>query len=107
MEQELVILFKDTTLDNYPKFVSLIHQGVGNGNDNSSAGFLYLYDPSNTTFVKHFMIESNRLSSGGFCVRTFIGGYFNTTSAIDAVQFKMSSGNMDAGTIKLYGIKDS
>ena len=82
----------------------VIHQGVGNGNDNSSAGFLHLYDPSNTTFVKHFMIESNRLSSGGFCVRTFIGGYFNTTSAIDAVQFKMSSGNVDSGTFKLYGV---
>ena len=82
----------------------VIHQGVGNGNDNSSAGFLHLYDPSNTTFVKNFMIESNRLSSGGFCVRTFIGGYFNTTSAIDAVEFKMSGGNMDAGTIKMYGV---
>ena len=82
----------------------VIHQGVGNGNDNSSAGFLHLYDPSNTTFVKHFMTDSNRLSSGGFCVRTFIGGYFNTTSAIDAVQFKMSGGDMDAGTIKMYGV---
>ena len=85
----------------------VIHQGVGNGNDNSSAGFLYLYDPSNTTFVKHFTITSNRLSSGGFSVNTYVAGYFNTTSAIDAIQFKMSSGNMDAGTIKLYGIKDS
>ena len=35
---------------------------------------------------------------------TFIGGYINTTSAIDEVQFKMSTGNIDAGTISLFGI---
>ena len=82
----------------------VIHQGVGNNNDNCSVGFLHLFNPSDTTFVKHFIITSNRLSSGGFSVNTYVAGYFNTTSAIDAIQFKMSSGNIDAGTIKMYGV---
>ena len=82
----------------------VIHQGVGNNNDNCSVGFLHLFNPSDTTFVKHFIITSNRLSSGGFSVNTYVGGYFNTTSAIDAIQFKMSSGNIDSGTIKMYGV---
>ena len=82
----------------------IIHQGVGNNNDNCSVGFLHLFNPSSTTFVKHFIIRSNRLSSGGFSVDTYVAGYFNTTSAIDAVQFKFSSGNIDSGTIKLYGV---
>ena len=83
----------------------IIHQGVGNGNDNCSAGSLRLFNPSSTTFVKHFIIRSNRLSSGGFSVDTYVAGYFNTTSAVDAIQFKLSSGNIDAGDICLYGIK--
>ena len=82
----------------------VIHQGVGNNNDNCSVGFLHLFNPSDTTFVKHFIITSNRLSSGGFSVNTYVAGYFNTTSAIDAIQFKMSSGNIDSGTIKMYGV---
>ena len=82
----------------------VIHQGVGNNNDNCSVGFLHLFNPSDTTFVKHFIITSNRLSSGGFGVNTYVAGYFNTTSAIDAIQFKMSSGNIDSGTIKMYGV---
>ena len=83
----------------------IIHQQVGNGNDNCSAGFLHLFNPSSTTYVKHFLIRSNRVSSSNYSVDTYIAGYFNTTSAIDAVQFKMNSGNIDAGTIKMYGIK--
>ena len=82
----------------------VIHQGVGNNNDNCSVGFLHLFNPSDTTFVKHFIITSNRLSSGGFSVNTYVAGYFNTTSAIDAVQFKFNSGNIDSGTIKMYGV---
>jgi len=77
-----------------------------NDNDASVCGFLHLYNPSNTTFVKHFISrtqESRNVSS----MENYVGGYFNTTSAINAIQFKFNSGNIDAGTIKLYGIKDS
>ena len=76
------------------------------GNDEASSGELYLFNPSSTTFVKHYMsrIES---TESAYSKDNHSAGYFNTTSAIDAIQFKMSSGNIDAGSIKLYGIKDS
>jgi hypothetical protein len=80
---------------------------IGNTSDDSAAGILHLFDPSSTTFVKHF-ISTNTEPTGEATQNlhhTFIGGYFNTTSAIDAVQFSMSSGNIDSGTIKMYGVK--
>ena len=80
---------------------------LGADNDQSLSGELYLFNPSSTTFVKHFMGTSNFNHAGNFTVECFFGGYFNTTSAIDAIQFKMNSNNIDAGTIKLYGLKDS
>ena len=73
-------------------------------NDHAGSGYLYLFAPSDTTFVKHFLIESSNNHEGEYAMRHFIGGYFNTTSAVDAIQFKMSSGNIDAGTISLFGI---
>ena len=76
----------------------------GNGNDESGVGFLHLFDPSNTTFVKHFISRSSNYHNGNYAIDNYVAGYFNTTSAIDAIQFKMSSGNIDAGDICLYGI---
>ena len=81
--------------------------GLGNDNDQSFNGTLHLFNPSSTTFVKHFLIDNNESHEGDGSSRTLIGGYGNTTSAVDAIQFRMSSGNIDAGTIKLYGIKGS
>ena len=73
--------------------------------DSSGAGFIHLYDPSSTTFVKHFISQVQMRSSGTPTSRNqFIAGYFNTTTAITRLQFKMSSGNIDAGTFKLYGV---
>ena len=80
---------------------------LGNGNDESTSGQFTLFNPSSTTFVKHFMSVVNYYNQGNYSINTFVAGYGNTTSAIDAVQFTMSSGNIDSGTIKLYGIKDS
>ena len=80
---------------------------IGNGNDESSSGSIYLFNPSSTTFVKHFISETNDYERNNASSNTRVAGYANTTSAVDAVQFKMSSGNIDSGTIKLYGIKDS
>jgi hypothetical protein len=57
--------------------------------------------------VKHFIARTNGMTFGTYSHEGYTAGYFNTTSAIDAIQFKFSSGNIDAGTIKLYGIKDS
>ena len=82
---------------------------IGNTSDDSAAGTLHLFNPSSTTFVKHFIstFTGPTGESTQNLHNSFVGGYFNTTSSIDAVQFSMSSGNIDAGTIKLYGIKDS
>ena len=62
-----------------------------------------IFNPSSTTFVKHFIHTGNSVQST-YTRNDFVAGYFNTTSVIDAVQFKMSSGNIDSGVIKLYGI---
>ena len=81
----------------------------GTQNDASLSGELWLFNPSTTTFVKHFMartIEMYEDSAPG-AIELHTAGYFNLTGAIDEIQFKMSSGNIDAGQIKLYGIKDS
>ncbi len=83
----------------------------GADSDASLSGTLHLFNPSSTTFVKHFIATTNELYlSGAVNSRSnanYIAGYGNTTSAVDAIQFKMNSGNIDSGTIKLYGIKDS
>ena len=81
-----------------------ISDGLGNENDESCVGILTIYAPADTTFVKHFIIEANMYNGGDFSVHDFVAGYCNTTSAIDGVQFSMTSGNIDAGTFKLYGI---
>ena len=81
-----------------------VTKAIGNGNDESCAGTLHLFSPSSTTFVKHFYSRVNMYYSGDYTFDCFMAGYCNTTTAIDGVQFKMSSGNMDAGDICLYGI---
>jgi hypothetical protein len=81
--------------------------GVGNDNDQSASGTLMLFNPSSTTFVKHFISDFHEAYHADYATHSLYAGYFNTTSAIDAIQFKMHSGDMDAGTIKLYGLKDS
>jgi hypothetical protein len=80
---------------------------IGSDNDQSVSGELYLFSPSSTTFVKHFTAVSNGCHSGDASSNIYTAGYGNTTSAIDAVQFKFLTDNMDSGTIKLYGIADS
>jgi hypothetical protein len=80
---------------------------VGNGNDESVSGEMILFSPSSTTYVKHFICKNNTYKNTDRSQNTFMAGYGNTTSAINAVQFKMSSGNIDDGIIKLYGVKKS
>ena len=77
----------------------------GNQNDSATSGEMFLHEPSSTTFVKHFFSRSQQMNvEAPYSTDDFRSGYCNTTSAIDGVQFKMSSGNIDAGTISLYGI---
>ena len=84
---------------------NIVDSGTTVANDNSASGYLILFNPSSTVFVKHFMSKANHVNGGPYCLLSTHAGYFNTTSAIDEIQFKMSSGNIDAGTFKLYGIK--
>ena len=77
---------------------------IHNTNDSGGSGTLHIFNPSNTTFVKHFMATSNSQISTATTANMFAAGYGNTTSAVDAIDFKMESGNIDTGTIKLYGV---
>ena len=78
---------------------------AASNNDDCCVGTLHLFDPSNTTFVKHFLSTFNSVSytSTPYSIEAFVAGYGNTTSAVDAIQFKFESGTFD-GTIKLYGV---
>ena len=82
-------------------------RSYGIENDESISGELTLFNPSSTTFVKHFIANTAFMGNGDYSHNNFVSGYFNLTAAIDEIQFKMSSGNIDSGIIKLYGIKDS
>ena len=77
---------------------------LGNDNDQSLSGTFTLFNPSSTTFVKHFIANVNYSYDADYSLQYFMAGYGNTTSAVDAIQFKMNSGNIDSGTIKLYGV---
>ena len=81
----------------------LITPGIGNQNDECSSGFLHLFNPS-STFVKHFMTNFNTLISIDYNQNQITAGYGDTTSAVDAIQFKFSSGNIDSGDILLFGL---
>ena len=80
---------------------------LGTNNDENLNGYLHIYDPSTTTFVKHFTARTssqNDDSQPAYVLNNFAAGYFNTTTALTRFQFKMVSGNIDAGVIKMYGV---
>ena len=85
----------------------LSKSGIGNGGDESLSGELMLFNPSSTTFVKHFIAKTQYYGHDDQSSNDFIAGYCNVTAAIDAVQFAFTGGNIESGKIKLYGIKDS
>ena len=87
-------------------FVSFIGTGIGNSNDENLSATMFLFNPSSSVFVKHFLINGNT-TVNSLSYNGFTAGYGNTTSSIDAIKFQLASGNIDSGTIKLYGIKDS
>ena len=85
-------------------FQRLVAGSVGADNDQHVSGYLHLFNPSSTTFVKHFISRTSLSQDNDSINDFFVAGYFNTTSAIDEIQFKMDDGNIDTGTFKLYGI---
>jgi len=84
--------------------VQALVENIGNGNDESVSGLLHLFEPSSTTFVKHLIWEVPSYGSSNAMNIQYGAGYGNTTTAVNAIQFAMGSGNIDSGQIKLYGI---
>ena len=82
----------------------ILAEDVGNDADQCVVGTLHLFEPSSTTFVKHYLSNSSQSHQNNFTQNVFCAGYGNTTSAITGVRFKFSSGNIDSGTIKMYGV---
>ena len=76
---------------------------IGNESDENGSGELWLFNPAGTTYVKHFYSTAQIHEASGYSVNNFSSGYFNTTSAINAISFKMDSGNFD-GKVKMYGL---
>ena len=83
-----------------------IGDNTGIDDDESLSGTIHLFDPSSTTFVKQFIAITNMVSGSGepHSINSFVAGYINSTSAVDAIRFQMASGNIDSGVIKLYGV---
>ena len=82
-------------------------ENVGNGSDEGLCGFFHLYNPSSTVFVKHFLTETAMHQLNDYVVNAFTGGFANTTSAVDAVQFKFASGDIASGDIFLHGLSST
>jgi hypothetical protein len=104
----------DTSLDYNTSFdlaqstgFQTIIKELGNDADQIGSGTLTLFNPSSTTYVKHFISVANSYTYHNYFQNHFVAGYGNTTSAVNAVRFQMSSGNIDDGIIKLYGVKKS
>jgi len=109
------VVFNDTAFSYNTSFdlaqstsYQVLAHNIGNANDEATSGELYLFSPSNTTFVKHYLSRNLRQtqdnSGNPYQGDDYIGGYGNTTSAINAITFQYAGGNIDAGTILMYGI---
>ena len=84
-----------------------ISNDIGNLSDESGSGSMQLFNPSSTTYVKHFIINFNSYHDGDRSMNSFTAGYGNTTSAVNAIRFQFNSGNIADGIFKLYGVKKS
>ena len=81
-----------------------INDNIGSDNDQSLSGNLTIYNPSSDTFVKHFMSVNNTSKQDDNLQQYFVAGYGNTTSPVTNIRFQCSSGNIDDGIIKMYGV---
>jgi len=84
---------------------AIINYNLGTDNDENLSGYFHLFNPSSTTFVKHFIARTNNTEASGYSIDAYMSGYVNSTSDVDAIQFSASSGNLDAGTIQLFGVE--
>jgi len=77
---------------------------IGTENDECMSGMLQVFNPSSSIFVKHFIARTSTLDMSDFNQHVFVAGYFNTTTALTRFRFKSSTGNIESGTIKMYGV---
>ena len=103
-DSEAVLAYVNSDQAQGTDFQRLTFGQIGADNDQCANGYVHLFNPSSTTFVKHYISKSAELNASDFAQNGFGAGYFNTTSAINAIQFKMSTGNIDAGEILLFGV---
>ena len=105
-ESDSVALIQYVTADDLAQSTSFqrIAATVGADNDQSTSGSMQIFNPSSTTYVKHFIANLDVYNPNDYSASVFTAGYGNTTNAINAIQFKMSSGNIDDGIIKMYGV---
>ena len=82
-----------------------LNNDTGNASDESLSGSMILFNPSQTSYVKNFIANTNSYNAGDYSTNMYINGHGNTASAINAISFKFAGGNISAGTIALYGIK--
>ena len=97
----------NTTFDrgaNTTDYITLVSE-IGSDADQSGSGTLHLFEPSSTTFVKHYIARTSQSSNANNARDQYVSGYFNTTSAINALRFETRTGNLQTGVLKLYGIK--
>ena len=92
------------SLGNSTAVQRLTDNEMGTNNEDALCGYLHLFNPSSTTFIKHFFGRIQWKSGTPSSHDVYVSGYCNVTAAIDGAQFDMSSGNIDSGTITLYGI---
>jgi hypothetical protein len=91
-------------VDGDAAYQHIFSYGSGNLADEATSGILTLYAPSSTTYVKHFTSNGNGYYQGDYSISFMVAGYINVTAAIDQISFKFSAGNIDAGTIKMFGV---
>jgi hypothetical protein len=84
--------------------IQQLAQGIGNDNDQCTAGYLHIFNPSSTTFIKHYISRFNTYEGANYSMDQYCAGYINDTTAVNSIKFQMSSGNIDAGEILLFGV---
>ena len=82
----------------------ILSANIGGNNDECASGTLEIFNPSSTVYIKNFICNASTYHSNSAARHDFTAGYFNITSAIDEISFKMDVGNIDSGTIKMYGV---
>ena len=86
----------------------ILGRELGDDAKESFSGEVWLFNPSSTTYLKNFYTVAEYYNDygGTGSMNYYVAGYMNTSSAVDAINFNMASGNLN-GTIKLYGISKS